>query len=335
MAQNIARVGDFEVNQQTGVISFSDAAQNILGLNVGQNQGGLASLTKLLHPEDRPNFEKVTSGSHSNEAVDLDVRITDPTGGWRHVALRALPSGGRWALGTVQDITQRRDAEKNLRLADKIFQATSQAIVITDSNSRIQRVNPAFTQITGYSRDAVVGKNPAFLKSGRHDQEFFRALWQQLLDDGQWSGEIWNKRQNGEVYPQWLSINALRDESGHVANYVGLFTDISGMKDTELRLQQMAYHDSLTRLPNRALFWDRLKIMQHRIARHGGLFALLYLDLDGFKPVNDRLGHDAGDDLLCQVAERLTQTVRKNDTVARLGGDATSLKPMSSTRASS
>lgn len=221
----------------------------------------------------------------------------------------------------LEGIAAQKQAESGLRLAAKVFEHASEAIVITDAVGNIIDVNNAYSKITEFERREVLGKNPRISKSGRHDQEFYQQMWTAILSTGQWSGEIWDRRKSGTVYPKWLSINAVRDTIGETTNFVGIFSDISHIKLTEERLEQLAFYDPLTQLPNRMLFKDRVKHELDLAKRHQTRGAIFFIDLDRFKHVNDTLGHAAGDKLLVQVAERVTTCVRTSDTVARLGGD--------------
>lgn len=201
------------------------------------------------------------------------------------------------------------------------LEATSFAILITDTEPRILGVNSAFTQVTGFAAADVVGQNPSILSSGQQDPAFYRSLWQQLSREGHWAGEIWNRHREGHTFAEWLSIDAIRDDDGKVTNFVGVFNDISSRKAREEQLEWHALHDPLTALPNRTLLADRLNLSLQRARREGHMVALLALDLDGFKAVNDDYGHAAGDQMLQEVAIRLSDSVRSCDTVARLGGD--------------
>jgi two-component system CheB/CheR fusion protein len=219
------------------------------------------------------------------------------------------------------DVTDRKLAEEKLRLAARVFDRAGEGIIVTDAESRILTVNDAFTKVTGYSAAEVTGKTPALLKSGRQGEEFYRGLWLTIREKGWWQGEIWNRRKSGEVYPEWLNINTVHDSEGRITNYVGIFSDISIVKESQRRMEFLATHDELTALPNRALFLDRVRQSIARSQRHESLFAVMFIDLDNFKVVNDSLGHHAGDDLLQKVATILRDCVRASDTVARFGGD--------------
>lgn len=221
----------------------------------------------------------------------------------------------------ARDITDVKTAEKALMMFAKVFESTQEAILITNANNIVQRVNPAFTSITGYTEEEVLGKNPRFLQSGRHDAAFYQDLWLSIDTTGKWQGEIWNRRKNGEVYPEWLNISTIRDETGQITNHVAIFSDITSVKLAEKHLSYLAHHDALTGLPNRMLLQDRLSQALIKGHRNESLVAVLFIDLDKFKPINDTLGHRMGDLLLQAVAERLKGCVREEDTVARLGGD--------------
>ncbi|NDP39914.1 MAG: EAL domain-containing protein [Rhodoferax sp.] len=216
---------------------------------------------------------------------------------------------------------ERKHAEVQLQLKARVFEQGNEAIVITDDQSRIVRVNRAFCLITGYNEAEVLGRNPKLLSSGRQSPDFYQAMWTSLQAHGQWQGELWNRRKDGSLYPEWLSISVLRDRSGAVMNYVAIATDISQRKEDELKIRMLADFDPLTGLPNRRLLQDRIDTALSQAQRHGEALALIFLDLDRFKNVNDSLGHHAGDELLTQVAQRLKSVLREQDTVCRVGGD--------------
>lgn len=219
-----------------------------------------------------------------------------------------------------REIEERRHHEEALRIADTVFEHAAEAIIVTDANNDIVRVNPAFTAITGYTPGEVIGRNPSLLKSGRHDSAFYQEMWSALDARKHWEGEIWNRYKNGEIHVEWLSIVKLDGGQGDV-HYIGIFHDITQRKADEELLRFKAYHDPLTDLPNRELFMDRLHTAISHARRYHRNFALLQIDLDRFKEVNDSLGHGAGDQLLVEAARRLVSCVRETDTVARLGGD--------------
>ena len=210
---------------------------------------------------------------------------------------------------------------RELKLAAQVFESGNEGMVITDGDNRIITVNQAFTRITGYRPEEVVGQNPAIFSSGRHDADFYRQMWHQLRDTGAWSGEIWNRRKDGSLYPEWLNISSVRDEGGQASHYIAAFSDITERKAAEAQVRHLAEYDALTNLPNRVLLQDRLGQAIAAARRAGSCLALLFLDLDRFKNINDSLGHTVGDQVLCQVGERLLTAVRASDTVSRLGGD--------------
>ncbi|GAB4346235.1 MAG: hypothetical protein Kow006_04440 [Gammaproteobacteria bacterium] len=221
----------------------------------------------------------------------------------------------------LRDLSERRRAEERLRQHAEVFRSIAEGVIITDADQRILAVNPAFTRITGYSEEEVLGNKPGLLRSGRHDRDFYLALWASIHETGQWQGEIWNRRKCGEIYPQLLTISAVKDAEGRVVNYIGVFADISRVKESERRLEHLAHHDPLTDLPNRLLFRARLEHAIQQARRKGRKLAVLFIDLDRFKHINDSLGHAVGDLLLTQVPQRMQVRVRQGDTLSRLGGD--------------
>jgi diguanylate cyclase (GGDEF)-like protein/PAS domain S-box-containing protein len=239
--------------------------------------------------------------------------------GWRENYVYRLPNGEIVAI--YDDITERKQAEEQLRLAARVFESSAEGIVITDLKGHILSVNEAFSAITGYPLEEIRGQNPRVLKSGKHDPAFYRDMWKSILKDGHWQGEVWNRRKNGEVYPEWMNIGSVKDEHGQISHFVGTFTDITQRKAAEERIHFLAHHDALTGLPNRVLLQDRISqsvaICQHQ----GGKAGLLLIDLDRFKTINESLNHAFGDQLLQEVAQRIEGCARRVDTVARSGGD--------------
>ncbi|OGS90989.1 MAG: hypothetical protein A2Z95_01435 [Gallionellales bacterium GWA2_60_18] len=215
----------------------------------------------------------------------------------------------------------RRADEEQLRLLASIFEHSHDAIVIADAEANLETVNPAFTEITGYAADEVVGKNPRLLQSGRQSQEFYEGMWKALLEKGFWTGEVWNRRKDGSFYSGWLSISVQRNEQGQIEHFIGVTSDNTVYKAAQERIKQMAYYDQLTGLPNRSLLQDRADRLLAQVRREEKPFALMFIDLDNFKRVNDSLGHPVGDLLLQEVARRLVECVREVDTVSRQGGD--------------
>lgn len=222
---------------------------------------------------------------------------------------------------TIAELIAFKQALEEISLADIVFKHNLTCLLVTDSEQKILSVNPVFCEVTGYSMEEVVGKSPDILSSGRHDARFYQKMWQTLAETDHWTGEIWNKRKNGEFYLEWLTIIAVRDHQGRIKNYIGVFDDISLRKQHEERIQQLAFYDALTGLANRTLFYEKLEEAISQAKNNATKVALLFIDLDHFKEVNDTLGHDAGDELLKTVAHRISSCLRGSDTLARLGGD--------------
>jgi diguanylate cyclase (GGDEF)-like protein/PAS domain S-box-containing protein len=237
---------------------------------------------------------------------------------WAGAAVSMVVLGLVWALVVI--LVRKRRADVELRIAAKAFDSQV-AMLVSDANGVILRVNQAFTQSTGYSAEEAIGRKTAMLKSGRHDQAFYQALWKTLQEKHYWQGVIWNRRKNGKLYAEWLTINAVLSPAGKVTPYVGSFSDITQNKEAEAEVHRLAYYDQLTQFPNRRLLQDRLGQALATAARSGMYGAVLFLDLDNFNTLNDTRGHDTGDQLLINVAHRLRQSLREADTVARLGGD--------------
>ncbi len=263
------------------------------------------------------------SGIHRVVGVRRDVMAQRRDGSVFHIELgvtETLLNDRKLFIGSVSDITYRKEAEAELRIAATAFES-QEAMVVTDPDGVILRINRAFSENTGYSAKDVIGHTPRLLKSGRHDAAFYKAMWESLLNTGAWQGEIWDRRKNGEIYPKWLAISAVKSDDGMVTHYVATHQDITERKKAEEKIMELAFFDPLTRLPNRTLLMDRLRQAMTASSRNGSYGALLFIDLDNFKTLNDTLGHDMGDLLLQQVAQRLADSVREGDTVARLGGD--------------
>ena len=281
--------------------------------------------TARVHPEDLQSFLR------NNGRVEVDLLPS------RSEARFLVAGTTRWMLtestptmdgngdllwdGVMTDITERKEAEDRLRLTQLAFANSQEAMLVTDADGRILEVNPAFSEITGYTHDEAIGKNPSMLQSGKQSAAFYADMWQTLLEEDRWEGEFWNRRKDGRLYIQHAKISAVRDAGGQIIRYVGVASDVTLIRESQRRVEHLAYYDFLTNLPNRSLFADRLKQAIAQTDRHGKLLAVAYLDLDGFKPVNDAWGHQAGDLLLMEVARRLQSCVRAGDSVARMGGD--------------
>src|SRR6185369_8896976 len=255
--------------------------------------------------------------------IDYETVWMNRNGEHRNVSLASELielDGQSCILAYITDITARKRAEADLRISAAAFES-QEGMVITDARSKILRVNQAFTESTGYTAEEVVGQTPSLLKSGRHGADFYRLMWDSIVQTGTWQGEIWDRRKNGEIYPKWLTISAVKDEAGVVTHYVGTHFDITERKKAEEKIQALAFNDQLTGLANRFSLNERLNRALALAARSGKQVALLMIDLDNFKIINDTLGHQIGDRLLMEVARRLGGAVRQSDLVARLGGD--------------
>lgn len=288
---------------------------------------GVKKFEELLTLESQERYQRYQDNYrlHGLFLCNIELSLIANNGKIRNVVLYSEPildgTGMRCVLRCVLfDITERKAIEADLQIAAAAFE-TQEGIFITDAHNMILRVNKAFTDITGYSAEDVLGRNPNILSSGRHDASFYSEMWGHLNSSGKWSGEMLNRRKSGELYPEFLSISTVKDQDGIIINYVATLTDISSINAAAEEIKNLAFYDQLTQIPNRRLFIDRLTIAMSLSARTGESCALLFLDLDHFKTLNDMLGHDMGDLLLHQVAKRLIQCVREGDTVARLGGD--------------
>ncbi|TCJ18031.1 diguanylate cyclase [Parasulfuritortus cantonensis] len=305
----------------------SEHVQDICGLPAADFMAGRHHFADLVHADDRAKIEReIDACLTSGQPYVLEYRIVRDNGQVRWLldhgrAHYDLAGKVNWLDGVVLDITAAKQAEVKLRQAATVFEYTQEGILVTDAQPCILAANPAFVAISGYSELELLGQSPALLGSGRHDPAFFANLWRELEQHGHWQGEIWNRRRNGEVYPSWQTINTLRDERGRVTGYISLCSDITHTKQSDERLHWLAYHDPLTGLANRLLFEERLDHAIRLATRRGERLAVLYFDLDGFKAINDNLGHQAGDELLEAIGRRLGARLRKSDTLSRRGGD--------------
>jgi len=312
---------------QSNETTWSDPVYDLFLLTPGSLPPSLEALLSYVHPNDlqrvkRANREACTE----NKSYDMIFRIIRKDGVERIVRAKArlamseaVPLGR--LEGTLEDITEMKRVEDRLAIAEKVIETTIEGVMITDQNGVISNVNPAFIDITGYRFEELIGRKPNILKSFLHDQEFYRKMWHSLIGSGRWQGEIWNRRKSGGIYPARLTITAIGDSKRKDRQYVSVYYDITNIKESEKEIKYKAYHDALTGLPNRLLFYDRLNHTINRAKRNKNIFALLFIDLDDFKNINNRLGHPVGDLLLKEVAERLKACARRGDTVSRLGGD--------------
>lgn len=320
--------GVWDLDLTTGYFEYSDRWLEMLGYVRGDLQPTLDGLRSIVHPDDDPvvaaAFRDHLSGNADFFFTEHRMRCKDGTYKWvlNRGAIVDTDADGRPAriAGTHTDIDARKAAEISLQHAGIVFERSPQAILVTDERNIIQRVNPAFERATGYSAAEVVGRNPSLLSSGRQGPDFYKAMWGQLQATGEWQGEIWNRRKDGTAYCEWLTVTQMRHD-GHATGHIGMFIDITQRKEAEAQVEWRANFDTLTTLPNRHLLLDRIDQAVKRARRSTVGGAVMLLDLDHFKEINDSLGHQAGDAVLIEVASRLQKVMRENDTVGRLGGD--------------
>jgi len=279
---------------------FAPASRDMVRENIRRRSAG----------EPAPTAYEARGLRREGSELDIELRVST----YDH-------QGERYILAMIRDISARKQDEEKLRLWATVFENSGEAVVITDPDNRIVLVNHAFSEITGYAAAEVLGQNPRILGSGRHDLAFFQHMWLVLQRDHHWQGEIWDRRKNGEIYPKWLGISAVRDTNGQLTHYVAIFSDISERKAAQDKIEYLAHHDALTGLPNRLLLYDRFAQAAAHADRTHNKVALLFLDLDRFKTINDSLGHPVGDKLLQTLAQRLQACIRESDTISRQGGD--------------
>lgn len=328
-AQKIAKLGSWSYEVSTQKIIWSEELFHIFGQPVEASLD-YASLLSWVHPSDKASHDQYMQSlldlKANEELGPFQYRLVRPNGEirWVNVAVAGEFNQAGDPIcfyGTVQDITEQQQKELQLQQYVSIFDNLAEGILITDMENKILNVNAAFTRITGYSFDEVIGKTPKILQSGLHDSNFYQQMWKELSANGQWQGEVLNRRKDGSFYHEWLAVSGIKNLKGETLNYVAVFTDISSIKQTEEELRFMAHHDALTKLPNRLLLEERLSHSLERSNRSRISTAILFIDLDRFKEINDSFGHPVGDQLLIEVAKRLKKTTRKQDTVARVSGD--------------
>lgn len=321
--------GYWDWNIQTNDLLVSARWETMLGYEAGEMDVANGRWAQVVHPDDLTHTMELVQRHLSGEVAmfENEFRCRTKLGDWRWILSRGRvverDAHGRPMMmsGTHTDISERKKFELSQRQSLTVFTNSYEGIMVVDPRRQIIDVNPAFTRITGYTRDEALGKSPALLSSGRQSPSFYREMWQCIRATGQWTGEIWNRRKNGEIYAQLLSVSAVTGGDGVVQHYIGMFADISQLKAHEEELNRIAHYDPLTGAPNRRLLVDRLALAIARSNRNGLLLAVCYLDLDGFKSINDRYGHSVGDKLLVGVTDNLKLVLRSEDTLARLGGD--------------
>lgn len=326
-SQEIAHVGSWRYYHRQHRLEISDEVYRIFGYEPGGFESNYENYLKCIHPEDQQRVERAfLEAAATNQPFDIIHRVLRPNGSVRIVwekSQDSLDEGGKVIIstGSIQDITEQALNQSKLRQAASVFRHAHEGIMITDIRGIILDVNASFCRITGYSKEEALGQTPRLLQSGRQDKAFYQRLWDAILQQGFWQGLIWNRRKDGEDYAQQATISAICDQDGRTSHFVTIFFDATEQMLIQDRLHQIAHHDGLTGLPNRLLLQDRLQQAMAYSDRTRSLLVVAYLDLDGFKPVNDGYGHEVGDRLLIEVARRLKASVRTHDTVARLGGD--------------
>jgi len=326
-----SNTGVWDWDLESGRLVLNDRMRAMIGCEDTDCPGPkhLQVWEKLMHADDEVAVRRALNSLLEEGATSAEVehRYRDRNGHWKWVLSRcrvsARDAGGRplRIIGTCTDISRHKHAEEQMRLSARVFDQSREVIMITDPSGHIVSVNKAFTEVTGYRSDEALGNTPALLKSHRQDAIFYRDMWQSLVRDGYWHGEIWNRRKNGEIYPNWQSISAVTDDKGRLTNYLSVSMDVSLHKAAESRIHNLAYFDALTGLPNRLLLRDRASQVLAHSRQDEVETAFLFIDLDDFKTINDSLDHLIGDRLLHALGERLRKAVRMQDTVGRLGGD--------------
>jgi len=322
---NNAHVGIVFLRQRR-IISCNQHMAGIFGFESADDLIGQS--TEIIYPspefweaDGKACYGELAERGSSDREVLLQRRDGNPI--WIHRTGRPVdprrPNEG--SIWVFSDISAMKRSEEQLRLSKILFENSNEGLLVTDADNRIVSVNRAYSELTGYSREEAIGRKPNITKSDVHPPEFYQAMWKQLLEVGHWSGEIFDRRKDGEIFPKWLTISVVRDENGAIGNYVASFSDITDRKSAEEKIRFMAHHDSLTGLPNRVLLRDRFDRLHLRTQREGGFLGMCFLDLDHFKRVNDTYGHRCGDQLIIETARRIAACLRQSDTVARLGGD--------------
>ena len=325
LALDAARDGLWDWDPARQRVFFSPSYAALLGMTQAELGNTREAWAARLHPDDCEQALHALLTFDHTQHYENTHRLRHRDGSYRWILSRGrllLDAQGKPTrfIGIASDITRRRADEESLRQAAAVFDATQEGVLVTDRALRVVHVNPAFSRITGYGAAEIIGQQPSLLKSGRHDSAFYHSMWHALQSRGAWSGEVWNRRKSGEIYPQWQNIRSIRDERGEVSHYVAVFSDISALKRSQHELDYLAHHDPLSNLPNRLLFTERVEhALERATVEQPG--AVLLIDLDHFKHINESLGHNIGDLLLKAVGDRLGTLLDKGMTLARLGGD--------------
>jgi diguanylate cyclase (GGDEF)-like protein/PAS domain S-box-containing protein len=302
--------------------------KSMLGYADNEIKDEISEWESLIHPDDKDSALSTLEVFLNNKTKEYEseFRLQHKDGSYINILSRGFAvenEGGKITrvVGTNVDVTERKKTEKKLKLAANVFTHSREGIIITDAAGTIIDINDTFTEISGYSREDLFGQNTRILQSGQHSSDFYADMWQTISTTKQWYGEIWNKRKNGEVYPEILTISAVLNDAAKVQNYVGLYGDVNALRENIQKIEQITNYDALTNLPNRTLLADRLNHRMAQCQRHDTLLAVALLDLDDFKAVNDAHGHNVGDELLIILSQRMQEVLREGDTLARIAGD--------------
>ncbi len=326
-AQQVASIGHWYLDIQKNELEWSDEVFRLFGLQKQEFEPTYHSFLHYIHPEDREAVHNAYSQSLTQKSnYQIRHRIITKNQEVRYVeeaCVHEKDENGEIiaSIGTVKDISETILFERELKLAYMVFQNIHDSIVITDHTLKITDVNQAFTKLSGYSRQEILGETPRILKSGWHDTAFYAQMWQEINEKGYWLGEVRDRRKNGSIYIAEISITSVKDETGNLSNYIAISNDVTDRREKEKRINQLAYYDILTNLPNRILLQERVEQRIYGAAKQDQKFAILFLDLDNFKVVNDSLGHFAGDQFLREISSRIQKILYRSDIVSRISGD--------------